>query len=262
MKPLLAVDIGNSSLKVGLFADLADKVGMALPQPERIWEARTAELPAAELGAWLPPEPVSWQVVSVQRQAEQRLLEWIGRERPADDYRLLSRVDLPLEVCVKVPDRVGVDRLAAAVAANKLREPKRPAIVVDAGSAITVDLVAPDGSFQGGAIYPGFRLSAEALSVGTDQLPLTLLAPLDAPPEPLGKETGEAIRSGLFWGGVGAVKELVARLIDTAIGDFGDHPPHIFITGGDLRQLALHVPESRFVPNMVLAGIALAVREE
>jgi type III pantothenate kinase len=193
-------------------------------------------------------------VASVNREGQRVLADWVQSHRPQDDFRLLAHTDLPLAVRVDFPERVGVDRLAAAVAAAAIREPGRPAIVVDAGSAVTVDLVGGDGTFEGGVILAGFRLQAEALFGGADLLPLALLVPQDEPPPVLGKSTEAAIKSGLFWGAVGAVRELVERLS-------ADQPqrPHVFVTGGDLRRLAPLVgSDAQFVPNMVLAGIAIA----
>jgi type III pantothenate kinase len=134
-----------------------------------------------------------------------------------------------------------------------VRDSGRPAIVIGAGSAITVNLVAADGAFEGGMILPGFRMSAEAL-YGADLLPLTVLSPNDEPPPVVGKNTEAAIQSGLFWGAVGAVREAVQRIADQL-----DQPPQILVTGGDLRQLARYLGDSaRFIPNLVLSGIAAA----
>jgi type III pantothenate kinase len=69
----------------------------------------------------------------------------------------------------------------------------------------------------------------------------------------LGKNTAAAIRSGLFWGAVGAVKELVAGLSATL-----SQPPQVYITGGDLRRLSDHVPQAEYVPHMVLGGIVVS----
>jgi type III pantothenate kinase len=140
------------------------------------------------------------------------------------------------------------------VAANAIREPGRPAIVIDAGSAVTVDLVTAAGAFAGGVILPGFRMSAEALFGGADLLPLAMLAPEAEVPAVVGKNTEAAIRSGLFWGAVGAVREIVTRMSAELAS-----PPHVFVTGGDLRQLAEQLGNgATFVPNLVLCGIALA----
>jgi type III pantothenate kinase len=181
------------------------------------------------------------------------LTKWLDSHRVEDDVHVLTHRDLPIRARVDFPDRVGLDRLAAAVAANLIRTRSRPAIVIDAGSAITVDLVAADGAFEGGVILPGFRMSAEAL-YGADLLPLAVWSPDEEPPIVVGKNTEGAIRSGLFWGAVGAVREIVNR---TSAGL--DTPPEVFVTGGDLRQLTQQLgDEVTFVPHMVLAGIAVA----
>ena len=249
--PLIAVDIGNSSTKIGWSFEASSSGGIPAAHEARSFV--TGQNPPGELMAALPEEPCRWHVASVHREGTRILREWLAGQRPGDELRLLTFRDLPITLRVEAPDRVGLDRLAAAVAANALRQAARPAIVIDAGSAITVDLVAPDGAFEGGVILPGFRMSAEAL-YGADLLPLTVLAPNDQPPPVVGTNTEGAIRSGLFWGAVGAVRELVDRISEQL-----DQPPEIFVTGGDLRQLAEYVGhEASFVPNMVLSGIALA----
>jgi type III pantothenate kinase len=260
---LIAVDIGNSSTKLGFFrgplaprAEASSRDATPLPQPDHIIDFPTGRKPPEELLEGLSVESVRWRVASVQREGRRVLTNWVETHRPRDDFRVLSYTDLPLTVRVDFPDRVGVDRLAAAVAANAIRQPGRAAIVVDAGSAVTVDLVAGDGAFEGGVILAGFRLQAEALFGGADLLPLAMLAPQDEPPPVLGKNTEAAIRSGLFWGAVGAVRELIDRLSADQ-----PSPPHVFVTGGDLARLAPLVGgDAAFVPNMVLAGLAIADR--
>jgi type III pantothenate kinase len=250
-RPLLAVDIGNSSTKVGWFDD--SPAASDLPVPKQTHAFATGQLPSDDLVAAIPPFPCRWHMVSVHREGTRILKSWFDSHRPADEVRLLTNRDLPIATRVEFPDRVGLDRLAAAVAANVLRTPDCPAIVIDAGSAITVDLLAADGAFEGGAILPGFRMSAEAL-YGADLLPLTILSPNDQPPPVVGKNTEAAIRSGLFWGAVGAVREMINRMSTDL-----DHSPEIYVTGGDLRQLAEHLDdEAVFVPNLVLSGIAVS----
>jgi type III pantothenate kinase len=95
------------------------------------------------------------------------------------------------------------------------------------------------------------------LAAGTNQLPLAIFTGQDQPPPVVGKNTEGAIRSGLFWGAVGAVREVIERM-SAGLAE----QPHVFVTGGDLRHLApLVSPHSRFVPNMVLSGIAIATGE-
>ncbi len=149
---------------------------------------------------------------------------------------------------------VGVDRLLDALAANALRGPGRPAVVVDVGTAITVDLLSAEGAFLGGAILPGIAMSARALHEFTDLLPLVDVSELAAPPPPLGEETVAAMRAGLFWGAVGAVRQLIDQLA-------GDTRPQVILTGGAGPAVAeLLGPSAQLVPHLTLAGIALAAR--
>ncbi len=155
---------------------------------------------------------------------------------------------------------VGVDRLVDAVAANRLRDAGRPAVIVDVGSAITVDLVSADGAFLGGAILPGLAMSARAMHEFTELLPLVDVAELDSPPPALGTATEPAIQSGLFWGAVGAIREVVDQLHKAAAGGSCAEEPQIFFsTGGAGATVAeLLGPAARHVPHLTLAGIALA----
>jgi type III pantothenate kinase len=211
----------------------------------------TEEFAANRLGETLPPEPCTWRVASVQRATAQELGEWVAKQRTHDRWQLLSFRDLRLKLDVQFPDRVGMDRLAAAVAVNRLRAPTHAAIIVDAGTAITVDAVDRQGTFLGGAILPGFGMISRALFADTDLLPrvdATFTAPAN---EVIGRSTESAIRSGIFWGGVGAIRELVERFAER-LG-----PAHqLFVTGGDARLLTGFLdPQAQFVPELVLDGI-------
>lgn len=198
----------------------------------------------------------TWALASVNRPAATRLVDWIRTHCPEDPILLLAATDVPISVDVAAPDRVGIDRLLDAVAANAQRRFDRPAVVVDAGSAITVDYVTSDGTFRGGAILPGTRMAARALNHFTDLLPLVEV------PESLeelhhlsavGRSTEEAIRSGLFHGTLGAIRELITTMSDTS--------PDVFLTGGTGRIAAELLGESsHYDPDLTLAGIVLTVR--
>ena len=223
-----------------------------LPEPP-IWKTPTADPSFVTLGEWLPASHRSWCVASVHRDGERRLAAWV-RQQP-ERYLPASAAPrlLPIGISVEQPDRVGTDRLLAAVAANALRDPAAPAVVVDAGTAITVDLVSADGVFQGGVILAGFGTMARALARKTDLLPLVEYTP-DDPPPVVGKSTIAAIRSGLFWGSVGAVRELLRRMAEPL-----EREPQLFVAGGDAAKLAPFLSDrGRIVPELVLAGIGLA----
>jgi type III pantothenate kinase len=249
----VAVDIGNTSIKLGWF----DRVSTGdWPTP-----AQTLSLSTRDTATWqvlesLPASPASWFVGSVQREAETQLARWVAHHRPQDTYRKLTNADLPMRIEVEFPERVGTDRLLAALAAGALREASRPAIVIDAGTAVTVDLVSAEGAFEGGVIWPGRAMMAQALAGNTDALPLITSPLSDGPPAVVGKSTDKAIRSGLFWGNVGAMREFVAQMrseLPTA--------PQVFVTGGDAQRLARYAcPEAQRVDDLVLVGIVLTAR--
>jgi type III pantothenate kinase len=181
--------------------------------------------------------------------------------------RHLSFRDVPLPIRVEAPERVGIDRLLAALTANHLRQQDRPAVVIDLGTAITVDLVSAQGEFCGGAILPGFALSARALAEQTDALPLVSFVAEDQEPAPVGKSTVGAIESGLYWGAVGAIRELICQYTAAAVP-----PPDVFLTGGAAERVAARLStdektsspgferpiNARHVDSLVLSGIALA----
>ncbi len=251
--PLVAVDVGNSRMKLGLF-DRATPAG--LPEPRRTLHLTgdAPELNRVSQGLLEQiPGAVSWWIGSVNRPLSSRLTDWLHLHRPDDRVTLLASGDLPLRVALERPDMVGIDRLLDAVAANQLRRPDRPAIVIDVGSAITVNLVSADGAFRGGAILPGIGLSARALHAFTDLLPLVDLSELSTPPGPLGTATVPAMQSGLFWGAVGAIRELIRRLSGQETEQVD-----VFLTGGAAPALADVLRDTaRCVPHLTLAGIAL-----
>jgi hypothetical protein len=137
---------------------------------------------------------------------------------------------------------VGIDRLVDALAAKYLRQGAVPALIVDVGSAITVDYLSPEGTFEGGAILPGLTLAARALYDYTDMLPLLDPSSWGTIPPPLGKNTVAAMEAGLFWGAVGAVRELVNQVLPADVFE-----AEVFFTGGGSRLLmqAFACPGSR-----------------
>jgi type III pantothenate kinase len=126
----------------------------------------------------------------------------------------------------------------------------RPGLVVMCGTAITVERITAEGVWEGGAIAPGLGLTARALHLMTAQLPMIRLT--QAPPA-WGRGTMASLEAGVFWGIVGAVRELLARQKDDIDGD-----PWVIWTGGDAALLAPHVtgPASRVETDLILLGLA------
>jgi type III pantothenate kinase len=262
---LIAVDVGNSRIKLGKF----DRVtGLSLPEPVDVLDlsivGRSGRFNATQLDLWCNEHVADgsiWGVASVNRIAEQRLTvavtDWVGRSRFRCPIRRVTYADVPLVIRVDEPKRVGIDRLLAAFATEMIRQRDRPAIIVDLGTAITVDLVEADSAFAGGAILPGIAMSAASLAEHTDALPHVAVERLERPPLVPGKSTTTAIEAGVYWGAVGAIRELVSQL------SFGlTVAPELFFTGGASTRVAEALNASgdwpvRHVPHLVLAGIAL-----
>jgi len=259
---LVAVDIGNTRLKLGLF-DSGSTANAPhinhLPVPIQSLALPSADWDKAVLRHWMTnvPAATKWWIASVNRTAAARLAESIRSIDPPASLRMLSHGDLPIAIAVKEPEKVGIDRLAAAAAADRLREPARVAIIVHVGTAIVVDLVGTDGRFCGGAILPGIAMSARALHEFTDLLPQSPMQELGEPPAALGASTLEAIHSGLYWGAIGAMRELAMRLLDSPVASGAK--ADVFLTGGAAPSVAAQLgPNARYVEHLVLSGIALA----
>lgn len=155
-------------------------------------------------------------------------------------------VRVPMRLEVREPDRVGADRLCAAYAAWRLAG--GAAVVVDAGTAITVDGVRADGAFAGGAILAGPHLTSEALRRGTALLPAT---PTALPARVLGRTTEEALAAGVGYGLGGAVRALIARAAEEL-----REPVRVVGTGGALSRLAgCGDCFDRVEPDLALLGV-------
>lgn len=131
-------------------------------------------------------------------------------------------VALGIQIRLNEPRAVGADRIVNAVGAHKAYG--GPLIVVDFGTATTFDVVAADGGYEGGIIAPGINLSAEALHLAAAQLPRIAVA---RPQAVIGTDTVSAMQSGVFWGYIGLIEGLVARIK----AEYGK-PMKVVATGG------------------------------
>jgi type III pantothenate kinase len=117
----------------------------------------------------------------------------------------------------------GADRICNSVGASILF-PQTPVVVVDFGTATTFDVVDEEGSYCGGAIAPGINLSIEALVNATAQLPRIVV---ERPKQVIGTDTVACMHTGVFWGYVGLIEGIVARIK----AEFGK-PMRVISTGG------------------------------
>jgi type III pantothenate kinase len=133
-----------------------------------------------------------------------------------------ANVDLGIQVHVDRPDVVGADRLVNTVAAHA--KYKGALIVVDFGTATTFDIVSAKGDYEGGVIAPGVNISAEALHQAAAMLPRVAIQRTQSV---IGKDTVPAMQSGLYWGYIGLIEGLVARIKN----EYGQ-PMTVIGTGG------------------------------
>jgi type III pantothenate kinase len=257
---VVVADVGNTRIKLAVVAERVAAGAAGLPAVTGRQDLLSREFRPSNLQNWLErmaPGPTVVLVASVHDTAAARLEAAIAevsatRHRPLRQRRV-GRDHLPLAIDVEEPGRVGIDRLAAAAAAVAAKGADRTAIVVDCGTATTVDMVSRDGRFLGGAILPGPELLSRALAEGTSRLPAVADLDRGVPPEMPGRSTQAAIAAGIGLGMRGAV----ARLISAATAALGGQP-EIFLTGGSRGIVRDAVPHAIEVPDLVLHGIALA----
>ena len=215
---VLVADVGNSFVTLGLF------LGSTL--------VRRASLPTAGLAAAAVMEafPEAWRslcVASVVPLALGPLAE--AAERAGATFTVVDGTSpLGMPVKVRSPQALGPDRLVNCVGLARRRAP--PFIVVDLGTATTIDCVDADGAFVGGAIAPGLVTAGRALWTGTARLPEV---PLLAPPRAIGDDTVTAMQSGIWLGHAALVDGLVARMV----AELGGRP-WVVATGGLALPLA------------------------
>jgi type III pantothenate kinase len=260
MRPHIVVDIGNTRLKWGLI----DPGQAALVHLESLPDDPAAWQRAIEQWRILPAfasikGPIQWVVASVNPERTERLFAWINER---GDYFLHLRyaAQLPLKVEVEHPDRVGIDRLLNAVAVAATEAPGRPSVLIDAGSAVTVDWLSESHVYGGGSIFPGMDLMAEALHRYTALLPRISLSP--PMPELPARSTPTAMQAGIFLAVIGGIREAV-RLY----GERSAVAPRIYFSGGQAPLLAqvMGLPgprsmtppwnECRLWPEQTLVGI-------
>jgi type III pantothenate kinase len=254
---LLAIDVGNSRVKLGLF-DAATACDGRLPVCRYSSASDLKnDLPWAAIRDFIhesQSEDLHALIAGVNPQGVRKVLDsWPTDWQPP--HVLDGSIGPVLKVDLAAPEKVGIDRLLNAVAANVVREPRRPAIIVDTGTATTVDYVNPEGAFAGGAILPGFSLMAQSLNEYTALLPLISMDELAGGEiEPIGLNTRHALGSGLYWGQLGAVKELI-----TQFSNFTQTEPQLFLTGGGASLLATHLRDVRWEPHLSLQGLAIVL---
>ncbi len=250
---IIAIDAGNSTVRVALICggEIGYNATFSTTPLNDLQDRLTGH--AGCLSAMRGAERVV--VSSVCPEANGAVTGFGESLSPEEGVFFLSQRHIPLPVSgdVSYPERVGVDRLLCGYAALQLYG--RPCVVVGAGTAITVDLIDDSGVFAGGAIAPGLRTAARALSESASNLPsYDVKAPIRA----CGRDTEEAVLSGVYHFCREGTFALVRKYSETCKGC-----AQLIITGGDAELL--EPPGGRFKysfnPGLLLKGIWLVSRK-
>lgn len=150
------------------------------------------------------------------------------------------------------PKEIGADRIAVAIGATSLIQNEN-LIVIDMGTATTIDVVTSEKEYLGGAIMPGIRMSVNSLSSGTAQLPSIEVV---KPSKSCGSSTIEAIQSGIYYGHLGAIKELIFLYQQEV---FKGKKPFVIGTGGFSRLFEKHDIFDTIQSDLVLRGLLKAL---
>jgi len=210
---LLALDIGNTNITLGLF-----RAGALLgTRRARTNPAATPDELELVLGGLLQLDGLAFGDVDAISLASvvpalTATVEAIA-ERHERTLVVASAGTVPVAVRVDRPDEVGADRLINVLAAARLYG--TPAVVMDLGTATTLECVASDGAYVGGAIAPGLELGLEALAARTAKLPRVELR---APERAIGRNTVQAIQSGTIFG----YQALAAGLLERVRGELAE----------------------------------------
>jgi type III pantothenate kinase len=253
---IIAVDIGNTNINIGLFLEGKEEFVESIPGGSR------AKLTNCLKSAWqkIPIIESSKEhkrngviVVSSVKPAWTKVIREIAEVHLDEEIHIIGKdIPLPMQLWVDEPDKIGTDRVVSAAAAYEVAEDV--VIVADLGTAVTIDLVDQNGIFLGGVICPGFEISAKALRDYTAQLPNIKVT---KPKAPYGKNTVDAINCGLYYSIVGALQEIIRRYAE----EFGKWPQTV-ITGSGAKVIAGDCEFiDNYVPNLVVKGIVLAYKK-
>lgn len=257
---LLAIDIGNTNITVGIFRAGAllttrraatdarattDEVELLLDGLLRLDGVALADLDAIAMASVVPA--LSGAVEAIAERRDRPLL-------------IAGAGTVPLAIRVDRPSEVGADRLVNALAAGRLHG--TPAVVVDFGTATTLDCIAADGAYVGGAIAPGLELGLEALAARTAKLPRIELR---APDRAIGRDTVSAMQAGTVFGYQALAAGLLERVRRELADANGVAPAEVraILTGGlSAAPWARSLDGIDVIdPDLTLKGLAILYAE-
>lgn len=242
---IVAVSVGNTRTRAGRFvaSRLDDSIVLANGDPGLVEAVR----------GLVGDRRLPFVVASVNDPVADRLAGGLRESRAVAGVYRIGR-DVPILMRHALPDAstLGQDRLLNAMGAYERAE--QACVVVDAGTAVTVDFVDGEGVFQGGVIAPGLNMGLRALHEQTAALPLVTYAPPDFAGGPFGRATRDAMLRGVHVSIVGLLHVMVERYAE----HYGAYP-QVVATGGDAPALFEHDPVvEHIVPDLTLIGIHAA----
>ncbi|MFP5298236.1 MAG: type III pantothenate kinase [Actinomycetota bacterium] len=249
---LLTVDVGNTQTHLGVF----NRDELVHEWRASTEAKRTADELALLFGSFLELADLSFEreitgvaICSVVPKATMELRQMTEQYFGFPAIVVEPGVKTGLAIMMDNPREVGADRIATAVAAHDMF-PGENVVVVDFGTAITVDAVSAKGQYLGGAIAPGVDTSATALFSATAQIRRVELV---APPHAIGKTTVNAVQSGIIYGTAALVDGLVRR----ATEEMGGHA-RVVATGGLSAIVAEHCETiEKLEPMLTILGLKL-----
>ncbi|MBL7070947.1 MAG: type III pantothenate kinase [Candidatus Omnitrophica bacterium] len=243
---LLAIDIGNSNITLGVFKDKQLVKKSRIPTYDKALARKIKKAFARyKVGAIL--------ICSVVPKAEKALTGILKRIFKIKPLIMGKDIRVPIRNLYKRPEQVGQDRLINAYAGCVIY--KAPLIIVDFGTAVTFDVVSKSGAYAGGIIAPGIELSLNSLAEKTALLPKITLKKI---PAVLGKTTSESMASGIYYGCALLCDGLVKKLQNKFKYKF-----KVIATGGNARLIAKHSIAIRKVDeDLTLKGVKLAYLEK
>jgi type III pantothenate kinase len=241
---LLAIDIGNSSTKLGVF-DNENLVNRLVIPTIR---SKTADEIHASVEEELNHQFSGIVISSVVPELNDSFRALGEKYFNRTPFFVDNSLDFGLEIKYLPPENLGIDRLVAAFAA--VRKYSAPVIVCDFGTATTIDAVNSQNEYLGGIITPGLNTLSEALFIKTSKLPRVEIR---KPETVIGNSTVGSIQSGIFYGYVGLTEGILRRMID----ELGEKP-RMIATGGFANLIAENCDLIEIVDeSLMLDGLRL-----
>ena len=243
---LLCVDIGNSSIKFGVFAETKLSAKLSIPTKR---EYTAAEI-AREIGGQLPSAINAAIVCSVVSETDAAITKFISDSFKLKPRFVRSTDDLGLKINFNV-ESTGADRLVNSFAAAE--KYGTPCVVISFGTATTIDTVNKEREYLGGLIAPGMKVTAKALSMATSKLPEVQI---EKPSHVIAQTTERAINSGIVYGQIAMAEGLIKKVI----AELGDQP-RVIATGGFAELISSEIDVIHVVDiDLTLDGLNMLSR--